>query len=348
VNSFSKRISAWGEAHDFNHPWKKTTDPYSIWISEIILQQTRVKQGLPYFQKFLRKFPTLQDLASASEQDVLSLWEGLGYYTRARNLHASAQWIVNKNKGKFPSTYKQIIQLKGVGPYSAAAICSFAFDIPVAVLDGNVYRVLSRYFGIAEPIHKEKGQKLFRSLAQQQLPKRGHAHYNQAIMDFGANQCIPVKPNCLTCPLSADCEAYKQKQVSLFPVKKPRQKQRTRYFNYLVIQQDQHYYINKRDSNDIWRNLYEFPLIETREPLTDLRNSSDWPKWIDRRGTKVKPGPKRYSQLLSHQRIEAQFWELNVTPMASIKHYDEASKVHRKELKSFPFPKIIRCYLENN
>ena len=244
-------------------PWKGEKDPYKIWISEIILQQTRVQQGLAYYNRFIEAWPNVKSLAKAKEQEVYKLWEGLGYYSRCRNLIASARYINDELDGRFPDTYEDILSLKGIGDYTAAAIASFAFNQPYAVVDGNVFRVLARFFGIQTPIDSTEGKKLFRSLANELIDKNNPAEYNQAIMDFGAVVCKPVLPLCSECPLQKKCVASQKNLVSLLPVKEKGIKIRQRFFNYLVVEHGDKIYIRQRTEKDIWQNLYEFILIET-------------------------------------------------------------------------------------
>ena len=245
-------------------PWRNTTNPYYIWLSEIILQQTRVAQGTSYYLKFIEHFSTIQDLANADEQLVLKLWQGLGYYSRARNLHFTAQHIVNDLDGKFPNTYKELVKLKGVGDYTASAIASICFNESTAVVDGNVYRLLSRYYGIKTPINSSQGIKEFKELAQRLIDQNNPATHNQAIMEFGARMCRPQNPDCETCPFNDSCVALELKKIKELPVKDKKSKIRKRFFNYIVLLTDDGKTIlNQRTEKGIWRNLYEFPLIES-------------------------------------------------------------------------------------
>ncbi len=265
MNIFSGTLLDWYAENKRDLPWRNTTDPYLIWISEIILQQTRVAQGYEYFLRFIKRFPDVVSLAAASEDEVMKYWQGLGYYSRARNLHAAAKSM----KGTFPKTYAEVRALKGVGDYTAAAICSFAYDMPYAVVDGNVYRVLSRYFGIDVPIDSTEGKKTFTALADEVLDKSRPADYNQAIMDFGAVQCTPQSPNCLFCPLSGSCRALSEGKVQQLPVKQHRTKTTNRYFNYIYVRMGAYTLIHKRTEDDIWKNLFELPLVETEKDLSE-------------------------------------------------------------------------------
>lgn len=253
--SFGVRIMEWYKENGRDLPWRNTKDPYRIWVSEIILQQTRVAQGYDYYCRFIRRFPDVNSLAEAGEDEVMKYWQGLGYYSRARNLHAAAREIAGK--GYFPDTYEEVRRLKGVGDYTAAAICSFAFGLPCAVVDGNVYRVLSRWMGIDMPVDSVKGKNYFRELAEELLVKEDPALYNQAIMDFGALQCTPSSPSCMFCPLSDSCVALQKGWVDRLPVKQHKTKVSERFFTYLFIISGDFTFIHKRTGDDIWKNLYE-------------------------------------------------------------------------------------------
>ena len=266
---FSKNLIRWYLTHRRNLPWRQTTDPYHIWLSEIMLQQTRVAQGLPYYLKFVAHYPTVHHLAKAAEDEVLKLWQGLGYYSRARNLHATAKTVSQQLDGIFPNTYADLVKLKGVGDYTASAIASMAFHRPTAVVDGNVYRVLARVFGIATPINTTGGQKEFKALAQKLLDPRRPGLHNQALMEFGARQCTPKKPDCDSCPLNHRCLAFRGGRVEQLPVKLKSKPPRVRHFNYLVLLSDNdRTLLQQRSKNDIWEKLYEFPLIETPAQTT--------------------------------------------------------------------------------
>lgn len=263
---FSKILIHWYSINKRNLPWRQTRDPYCIWLSEIILQQTQVKQGLPYYNAFLSEFPSVFYLAEAEEARVLKLWQGLGYYSRARNLHATAKYIVDELKGEFPNAYKDLLKLKGVGDYTASAISSICFNEVAAVVDGNVYRALSRYFGIDTPINSSKGAKEFKFLAQELIDKKQPAEFNQAIMEFGARQCKPKNPDCTSCPFQNSCVALQKNAITELPVKIKSAKAKKKHFNFLVfISEDGKTIIEKREGKGIWQNLYQFPLIETKE-----------------------------------------------------------------------------------
>lgn len=268
-NFFSKQLLVWYYQQKRDLPWRKTKDPYRIWLSEIMLQQTRVVQGSPYYEKFITHFPTIFDLAKADEENVLKLWQGLGYYSRAKNLHQTAKTIAFDYKGNFPDDYNGLLKLKGVGDYTASAIASICFGEPCAVVDGNVYRVLGRYFAVDTPINSSQGISLFKKLANQLIDKEQPATYNQAIMDFGALQCKPKNPDCERCIFADSCLAFAQKKVAELPVKINKTKIRKRFFNYLVVfDKQQKTLLNKRLEKDIWQGLFEFPLVETTKETT--------------------------------------------------------------------------------
>ncbi|HDR50828.1 MAG TPA: A/G-specific adenine glycosylase, partial [Mariniphaga anaerophila] len=302
---FIQNIYKWYNQNLRNLPWRKTNDPYKIWISEIILQQTRVAQGIKYYLAFIERFPTVNDLASASENDVLKLWQGLGYYSRARNLHAAARQIVQNHNGVFPTDYDEIINLKGIGPYTAAAVASIAFNLPYPALDGNIYRVLARYFGISTPVNTEKGKKEFLETAQELMPESNPGFHNQALMEFGALQCIPKNPDCLRCPIMESCYAAKQNKVNRFPVKNSKPKQRIRYFYYYFLDAGKETWLEKRTGNDIWKNLYQFPLAESRTKLTEKEILVRTPLANSLCPVQVKSISPYHKHILSHQIIYA-------------------------------------------
>jgi len=276
-------IIPWYLANKRDLPWRNTQDPYKIWISEIILQQTRVEQGISYYHKLTTAFPTIKHLAQADEEIVLKNWQGLGYYSRARNLHFAAKQIVNDFNNKFPNNYNDIISLKGVGEYTAAAIASFAFQLPYAVLDGNVFRLLSRLMGIDTPINSTKAKKEFSELAQSLMNTKHPDLYNQAIMEFGSQVCKPKKPKCNECPLQSSCFAFSKNKIQLLPVKPKKNKQKVMYFNYFYFRYQDKTFIQKRSENDIWKNLYQFPLIEntkdfSTEEVLQIATKMNWIK----------------------------------------------------------------------
>ncbi len=341
--TFSNILTHWYLQNKRDLPWRNTTNPYYIWLSEIILQQTRVDQGLPYYLKFVEKFPTVQDLAKANEQHVLKLWQGLGYYSRARNLHFSSQYIVDDLKGVFPNTYTEILKLKGVGDYTASAIASICFNEPTAVVDGNVYRTLARYFGIATPINSTKGIKEFKALAQELINSKDPALHNQAIMEFGARMCKPQKPKCDTCPLNESCVALQKKKVKDLPIKEKKIKVRKRFFNYLVvISSDNKTILNQRIGKGIWQGLYEFPLIESEGKL-EAKTVLNHP-FFDELFQKNKLVLKRFNadvkaHKLSHQHLYTTFWIVNLDENLS-------KGIEWKMVESFPVPILIHKFVE--
>jgi A/G-specific adenine glycosylase len=339
--NFSRQITDWYRQNKRELPWRQTVNPYHIWLSEIILQQTRVNQGLDYYLKFLKHYPTIVDLAKADEQSVLNNWQGLGYYSRARNLHATAKTIVEKFKGQFPSTYEEIINLKGIGSYTAAAIASFAYNLPHAVVDGNVYRVLSRIFDIELPIDNNEGQKTFSKIANELLDKNNPGIHNQAIMEFGALHCTPTFPSCENCIFQQECLALKNGTISERPTKKGKTKIRNRYFNYFYFVEDNKTIVVKRTEKDIWQHLYEFPKIEfdhdidINEVKLEIINKFEL--------TPINfSKPKKH--ILSHQHIYGVFWEFNQFPKQIQNNWEiiELSKLH-----DYPIPRLIDRYLDN-
>ena len=311
MDAIAEILIDWYDTHHRELPWRETRDPYAVWISEIILQQTRVAQGYDYYVRFLRTFPTVEALAAADEDRVLRLWQGLGYYSRARNLHAAARQIVAQ--GGFPTTYEGLLRLRGVGEYTAAAIGSFAYGIPLAVVDGNVYRVLSRLFAATEPIDTTSGKKLFAQLATQLLPGEASAHYNQAIMEFGALQCVPHSPRCDVCPLVGKCLALARGMVDELPVKSHRTKVTERWFHYFYVHNATHMYLHHRTANDIWRGLYELPLLETPGNLNDLKVPKDLNDLKDLNSlTPAFRFCATRRHVLSHQVIHATLYEAEV------------------------------------
>lgn len=346
-NSFASLLLKWYAAE--NHrpmPWKGEKNAYLIWLSEIILQQTRVEQGLPYFLKFKKKFPTIKKLANASEDEVLHLWQGLGYYSRARNLHLTAKNIHQNYGGRFPSTFQELKKLKGIGDYTAAAIGSFAFGQKYAVVDGNVIRVLSRHYGIKTAFDTTTGKKEFAALAQQLIDESNPALYNQAIMDFGSQVCLPKKPHCSSCPFSSTCFAYHNRQITLLPYRAKRNKITNRYFNYILLTDGNEIFIQKRTGNDIWENLYQLPLSEEKNRFnTNIRQTVK--KATGLSSFKITGQPILISQLLSHRKIHFRFITISVAAFSQT-HLPACVKVKRQQLSRYAFPKTIRLVLEQN
>lgn len=343
MNNFSEILINWYREHKRELPWRESSDPYLIWISEIILQQTRVVQGYDYFIRFIKRFPDVTSLAEADEDEVMKFWQGLGYYSRARNLHAAARSM----NGVFPKTYPEVLALKGVGEYTAAAICSFAYNMPYAVVDGNVYRVLSCYLGIETPIDSTEGKKLFASLAGEFLDKSRPAVYNQAIMDFGAIQCTPQNPACLFCPLAGSCMALSKSMVAQLPVKQHKTKTTERFLNYIYVRAGACTFINKRTGNDIWKNLFELPLIETASSVTEeeLLALPEFIKLFDKEEVPVvRSICRNVKHVLSHRVLYANFYEV-VLPEKT-KSFSSYLKIKTNELEQYAVPKLIHAFLE--
>lgn len=339
--NFSNILIYWYLQNKRDLPWRKTKDPYAIWLSEIILQQTRIDQGLPYYEKFLAHFPTVFDLAKAEEETVLKLWQGLGYYSRARNLHFSAKYIVNELEGRFPNTYKELLKLKGVGDYTASAIASICYNEPTAVVDGNVYRVLARYFGVKTPINSTKGIKQFKELAQTLINAEQAGTYNQAIMEFGARQCKPQSPDCTICPLNSSCIALEKKSVSELPVKEKKLKVKKRYFNYLVVDGAKTI-LNKRTKKGIWLNLYEFPLIESEKEIdiNQLINHAEFIALFKDNPTEIKlHNQEAIIHKLSHQHLYTKFWIIKPKKALS-------NGIFWKDFNKYPVPILIANFVK--
>jgi A/G-specific adenine glycosylase len=348
---FRRVLLNWHSQQHRPMPWKETKDPYKIWLSEIILQQTRVEQGLPYYQKFVEKYPTLKSLAEAKDDHVMRLWQGLGYYSRARNLLATARFIGENNNYNFPASYQNLLQLKGIGPYTAAAIASFAFDLPHAVLDGNVFRVLSRLFAIETPIDSTKGKKQFQTLADKLLDKKHAATYNQALMDFGATMCTPKQPKCNECVFATNCEALKLAVVNDLPIKEKRTKITKRYFNFFYITDGKKIIVQKRTEKDIWQNLFQLPLIETEQHFSTKKLFA--PTTFDKHlllqkltATQKKKIVKGIAvqQQLSHQTLTIQFYLLQ-TKKLEVLNREGFELIEIKKIQQYAFPKSIAEFL---
>lgn len=340
---FSDQIISWYKQHKRDLPWRGLKDPYRIWLSEIILQQTRVEQGTPYYLRFVERYPKVKDLATADQEDVLKLWQGLGYYSRARNLHFAAQQVMNEFDGVFPNKHKDILSLKGVGEYTAAAIASFAYNLPHAVVDGNVYRLLSRYFGIDTPINSTEGKKTFFALANELLDSSNPSDYNQGIMEFGSQQCKPVNPNCNDCPLQEGCVAFQKQVVQKLPVKLKNIKQKKLYFDYFFIQHQGNTYIKKRSSKGIWQNLYDFPLIENEKKTSEEDLLIQVQKTLDINFKSLKVS-KEYKHILSHRTIFARFWSMEATTEPQ---NIDAQKIPLEDLNQYPIPRLIELFLQD-
>jgi A/G-specific adenine glycosylase len=342
---FTKLLMNWH--HKFNKrsmPWKGEKDPYKIWLSEIILQQTRVEQGMDYYLRFIKNFPTVKKLAAAPDNEVFKLWEGLGYYSRCKNLLAAARYIVSERKGKFPDSYETILELKGVGPYTAAAIASFAYNLPHAVVDGNVNRVLARFFGIKTPIDSTKGKQQFNELAHHLLDTNVSDLYNQAIMDFGATICKPQLPLCPECILRKNCKAYSEDWVNILPIKEKKVANKLRWFYYIIAEYDNKLLVKRREEKDIWQNLHEFILIES--------NSQQKPEQVfETEEFKTLTGKKytllhisdEVKQKLTHQTIQAVFIYLKLNKKCIPAGME---LVKKKDMSKLAFPKLINSYLQ--
>jgi A/G-specific adenine glycosylase len=347
-DGFSKILINWYNKHKRALPWREGRDPYRIWLSEILLQQTRVAQGLPYYHRFLEAFPDIKALAMASEKEVLRLWQGLGYYSRARNLHFTAKNIVSAYNAQMPGSYQELLKLKGVGKYTAAAIASFAYNEKVAVVDGNVYRVLSRVFGLKEDISSPSGQKAFQILANELLPDNDSSTYNQAIMEFGALHCTPQKPLCESCPVAFMCYAYVKNEQSVLPVKLKKTAKTNRYLHYLVIKSKNKYLLRERTGKDIWQGLYEFPLAEENS----LMEIGKLLKKIHGRMAKnavIKSESREYKHVLSHRNLFVKFWIIESDEIAEkLVNNEDFRFFSIKSIHDLPKPVLINKFLEES
>ena len=329
--NFAATLLQWFKNNGRSLPWRETKDAYAIWLSEVILQQTRIVQGMSYWERFMAQWPTVNDLAAATENEVLKAWQGLGYYSRARNLHTAAQQVMEL--GGFPQTFKELKTLKGVGDYTAAAIASIAFGEPVAVVDGNVYRVLSRYFGIDTPIDSTEGKKEFQALAQSLLPINEPADYNEAIMDFGATQCTQNSPHCSACPLCETCVAFREQRINELPVKSKKVKQRERHFTYLYIEYEGKIAIHQRGAGDIWQGLWEFPQAEY---LTSSEDSA----WK----TEAQLLQKGVKHILTHQILLADIYLWQPTRRPQLP--SEFIWIEKQDLENYALPRLIEILLK--
>lgn len=345
---FGSKIISWYEINKRELPWRNTSNPYYIWLSEIILQQTRVDQGMAYYLKFVEEFPTVKELANAEDEKVLRLWQGLGYYSRARNLHFTSKLIVENYNSVFPADFQEIKKLKGVGEYTAAAIASFAFNLPHAVLDGNVFRVLSRIFGIEIAIDSTKGKKHFLELCNELLDKKNPALFNQAIMEFGALQCVPKNPNCSMCIFMVNCIAFSKNKVLELPIKSKSLIRKNRYFNYLIITHQQNVIIKKRIENDIWQNLFDFPLIETESSieLTELKLKIKNHDLLKNKSWSLDKVSSTFKHVLSHRDIYTSFFHIKIEEQPSIKNNYVLCQA--SELDNYGMPRVITRYLDSN
>lgn len=333
---FTRNLLNWYEDNKRDLPWRHTRDPYKIWLSEVILQQTRVEQGQPYYERFIEEFPTIQGLARADEQEILRLWQGLGYYSRARNLHRCAKIICENYDGIFPSTYEEVIKLPGIGPYTAAAICSIAFKLPTPVVDGNVFRFLARYFGIDDDIAQAKTRKKFELISQDLIDPAHPDIYNQAVMEFGARQCTPKSPDCGTCPFRESCVAFANNLQQHLPVKLKKTKVRDRYFHYIVWLQNGKIGLKKRGEQGIWSGLFEFDLYESDKMLAlDELTGTEKARGL------VMDESAIYKHQLSHQTIYARFWVVKLEN----ENLEKLSFYTAQEVEKLPKPRLIDRYL---
>ena len=339
---FSQTLMNWYEINSRNLPWKKTKNPYNIWLSEIILQQTRIEQGLPYYIKFIKAFPTIHDLAKSKEENIYKLWQGLGYYSRAQNLHLTAKRIVNEYNGVFPNSHEELKTLRGIGDYTASAIASICFDLPEAVVDGNVFRFLSRFFGIKTPINSKKGFNVFKIKANKLIKGQSPGDFNQALMDFGSIQCKPRSPNCEDCVFSTKCYALKNKKVELYPVKTNKLKIKTRYFNYLVFHNSKNQTVLEQiNLKGIWHKLYQFPMIESEETLKEPTDEFQKiiAKYSNETAIIINPifeTPIKHK--LSHQKLIIQFWKVKLSNNSIL-------PIEKKRVFSFPVPIVIEKFM---
>lgn len=328
---FSTLIQEWYRLNKRDLPWREATSAYKTWISEIILQQTQVIQGLSYYLKFVSAYPKVEDLANASEDEILKLWQGLGYYSRARNMHFAAKQIVNDFNGEFPNTYKEILSLKGVGEYTASAISSIIFDLPHAVVDGNVYRVLSRCFLIDTPINSTQGKREFTELANSLIDTKHPGDHNQALMEVGALICKPKNPNCANCPIQGKCLGRTKTNLLEFPVKLKKIKVKKRYFNYIIATDKKQLIIKRREESDIWKGLYDFPLTESTKVIPKLGDDL----YLD----------KRLKHILTHQHIFASFW---IKEVKTLELKSNEIKVKIKDLEDYALPQLLVKYLNQS
>jgi len=345
LHFFSPILLKWNkEKNDRQMPWKGEKDPYKIWLSEVILQQTRVEQGLKYYEKFITAFPDVHQLANAHERSIYKCWEGLGYYTRCKNLIVTAQNVSKNLKGRFPDNYDEIKKLKGIGPYTAAAIASFAFNEQRAVVDGNVFRVLARIFGIEEPIDSTKGKKAFNALAGKLLDKKNPALYNQAIMDFGAVVCKPV-PICEQCPFKQKCEAFLNDKIFSLPVKGKKVLIKRRWFNYVLLEYKEKFAVRQRHAKDIWHNLFEFLLVESGKEFDEkeIVKEAKKKKWIGANSYEIEYVSPVCKQQLSHQLIKGRFTKLKLHRKPELP--PDILWIRKKELKKYAFPMFINQHL---
>lgn len=347
VNDFNRRLKSWYLENHRPLPWRETKDPYKIWLSEVILQQTRVAQGLPYYERFTEQYPTVFDLAAADERDVLRLWQGLGYYSRARNMHFTARQVVNDYNGKFPETFEKLLKLKGLGQYTAAAIASFAFDEIVPAIDGNVYRVMSRIFGIQSDMLSNEGKKEFWALGRKVISQEDPGTYNQAMIEFGALQCVPASPNCVACIFNDRCFAFEHQMQGQLPVKIKKLAIKHRFLNYFIIKQGDRLAMHERRGRDIWKGLYDFLLVESQTSAT-IPDHLTIPDPISQellKNGRLTEIPKVYSHILTHQRLQVRFWWLEIPETERIDLPQGMAFYNHEEVEVLPKPILIDTVL---
>lgn len=344
---FQQTLRDWYLRNKRDLPWRETKDPYKIWLSEIILQQTRVDQGMPYYQRFVENYPTVHELANAPADSVMKDWEGLGYYSRARNLHETARYVSSELGGEFPADYQGLLKLKGIGDYTAAAISSISYNEARAVLDGNVFRLLSRYFAIDTPINTGPGKKEFAKMAAEVLDNEDPALHNQAMMEFGARQCVPVSPDCSVCPLQSGCHAYKLSRVSSLPKKEKKVYNRHRYFDFLLVNHKGKVLVEKREAKDIWRGLFQFPLLEfsDSQKIEELSTTAEWnsmfPQSTQLEATWVLPPHK-----LSHQTLFCRLHRVQISDDDNVQLAEHMSWIPEDELPNLAMPRPLRTFLD--
>lgn len=351
MEALNETLAGWYETNKRTLPWRDDPSPYHVWLSEIILQQTRVSQGFEYYLRFTERWPSVEQLATATEEEVLKMWQGLGYYSRARNLHRCAKMVMERHGGSFPADYELLLKLPGIGGYTAAAIASIAFGLPYAVVDGNVYRVLARLYDIETPINNKEGSTLFAGLADHLLDRSHPGRHNQALMEFGALQCVPQHPDCLTCPISEHCLAFAHRHVEQRPVKEKRITVRTRYLHYLrFLTPDHKVYLHKREENDIWMNLYDFPCIEDDHPMP-IEELLTHPLFLELTGKQdlvIQDISLPFKHKLTHQTLIAKFFTIKINTFLSPIQTKKLLLTPENELGSLPVPKLIENYLISN
>lgn len=343
----TKKLIYWYSENKRNLPWRESKSAFHIWLSEIILQQTRIDQGLSYYNRFITEYDSIYTLASAREEQILRLWQGLGYYSRARNLHIAARQVVNEYNGKFPKSHHELMKLKGVGDYTAAAIASMAFDEAVPAVDGNVKRVVARLFGLQEDIANLKTYRNIRKICRDLMGDEDPGTFNQAMMEFGALQCTPKNPNCEKCPLSQHCLAFQKNIVKELPVKYNKQKKRNRYFNYFIFvsKPDKQTFIEQRDQKDIWQKLFQFPMLETNKLINEGQASQQADEWLQDAPKTLIHSSGQFKHILSHQQIYARFFHFNLSHLPS-KTPDNWKIINQKDMDNFAIPRLIEQYLE--